>query len=85
MQINKLKATGIVRRLDSLGRIVIPREICKVFCINAHDPLEIFMDGENVILTKWKTRCIFCGSVKEVEQHKGKTVCRECMENLRNL
>lgn len=85
IKITNMKSTGIVRRLDELGRIVIPKELRTTLGIDNHDPVEIFTEGENVILRKWQTRCVFCGDIKEVAEYKGKTVCKCCMEELKNL
>lgn len=78
-----MKATGIVRKVDSLGRIVIPKELRKVFNINIDDPLEIYVDGENIILKKYQPACIFCGEVSDVVNYKGKKICKHCLEELR--
>lgn len=85
VQMSRMKATGIIRRVDELGRIVIPRELCRAYGISKSTQLEILTEDDTVILRKYVVGCVFCGSTKEVEQHKGKPICRECMEGLRNL
>jgi len=60
-----MKSTGIVRKIDPLGRIVLPKELRKTLGINEKDPLEIFVDGESIILSKYEPACIFCWSVKD--------------------
>lgn len=77
-----MKPTGIVRPIDSLGRIVIPTELRKTLHINEKDPLEIFMDDNCIILKKYQPSCIFCGGMEEIEIYKGYMVCRECMRKL---
>jgi transcriptional pleiotropic regulator of transition state genes len=79
----KLKATGIVRRVDDLGRIVIPKELRKTMDISEGDPLEIFIDGGSVMFKKYEPACIFCGEVKGVMVYKGKNICQNCMKELR--
>lgn len=76
------KATGIVRRTDNLGRIVIPMEVRKVLCIEEHAPLEIFTnnDGE-IILKKYQIGCISCGSLNNLKQLPGgEVVCEKCLK-----
>jgi transcriptional pleiotropic regulator of transition state genes len=79
-----MKSTGIVRNIDELGRIVIPKEIRKKLDIKSSDPIEIYVDGSNIILTKCSTSCLFCDSEDEVSEFKGKSVCRACLEELKN-
>lgn len=84
-EINRMKATGMVRRIDDLGRIVLPKELRTTLDIDNHEPVEIFVEGESVILRKWQISCIFCNSIKEVGEYKGKPICAKCMEELKNL
>ncbi len=73
-----MKATGIVRRVDNLGRVVIPMETRKVLQINEGDPLEIFVDRDGeIILKKYVRGCVFCGET-EVVECLGKDMCKEC-------
>jgi len=78
-----MKATGIVRKLDELGRVVLPMEIRKTFEIAEKDALEIFVDGGSIILKKYEPACIFCSNAKGVENYKGKNICPECMKELK--
>ena len=57
-----MKATGIVRKVDELGRIVLPIELRRTLNIDIRDPLEIYVDGESIMLKKYQPACIFCGS-----------------------
>ncbi|WP_054950281.1 AbrB/MazE/SpoVT family DNA-binding domain-containing protein [Numidum massiliense] len=77
-----MKATGIVRKVDELGRIVLPIELRRTMLINVKDPLEIFVDGDKIVLKKYSPSCIFCGSADRVEPYKGKMVCDDCIESL---
>lgn len=80
-----MKATGIVRNVDDLGRIVVPKEIRRVMGIGERDPLEIFVDGERIVLQKYAPGCTLCGNTKGLEQltiAKGKLICNECVESI---
>lgn len=76
------KATGIVRKLDSLGRIVLPIELRRTLGLAEGDGIEIFVDGENVILRKYQPMCVFCGHCDELQDFYGKKVCPECREEI---
>ena len=73
-----MKSTGVVRKIDELGRIVVPSEIRKVFGIREGDELEISVDGERVILQKRRDLCTFCGAESPVLEHRGRRVCERC-------
>ncbi|WP_027624168.1 AbrB/MazE/SpoVT family DNA-binding domain-containing protein [Clostridium lundense] len=79
-----MKSTGIVRRVDELGRIVIPIELRRTLDIEIKDSLEIFVDGEHIILKKYNPSCIFCGNAKDVVNYKGKNICKSCLEELKS-
>ena len=77
-----MRATGIVRKVDELGRIVIPIELRRTMDIDLRDAVEIYMDGDSIVLKKKKEACIFCGSDESLEIIKGKAVCRKCIGEL---
>ena len=78
-----MKATGIVRKIDSLGRIVIPKELRRVFDIkDDEDVLEIFVEGNTIVLKKYEPACIFCNEVTDVINYNGRTICRECAKKI---
>ena len=77
-----MKSTGVVRPIDQLGRIVIPIELRRTLDIEVGDPLEIFVDGEEVILRKYEPGCVFCGNAKYVVEFKGKKVCTNCIKGI---
>lgn len=79
-----MKSTGIVRRVDELGRVVIPIELRRTLDIAEKDALEIYVDGEHIILKKYEPACIFCGQAKDVSQYKGKNICSGCMDELKD-
>ncbi|MFW5647600.1 MAG: AbrB/MazE/SpoVT family DNA-binding domain-containing protein [Candidatus Alkaliphilus sp. MAG34] len=78
-----MKSTGIVRRVDELGRIVLPIELRRTLGIAERDALEIYVDGENIILKKYEPACIFCNSAKDVIVFKNRNVCSECVAALK--
>ena len=78
-----VKSTGIVRKVDELGRIVLPIEMRRTLDIAERDALEIYVEGSSVILKKYKPSCIFCDSAKDVAVFKGKNVCLKCMRELK--
>ena len=80
-----MKATGIVRKVDELGRIVLPIELRRTLNINIKDPVEIFVDEDSIILKKFESSCVFCGSSYDSTEVKGKTVCRVCLEELKKI
>ena len=73
---------GVVRRVDELGRIVIPVEIRKRFGISVRDPLEIGVRGESIVLSKLQDACVFCGKTEQMVEFKGRLVCIECRTGL---
>lgn len=79
-----MKSTGIVRKVDELGRMVIPKELRKTLDINIKDGLEIYVDGEQVILKKYEPACIFCGEASNIKNYKDKNICSGCLDNLRS-
>ena len=80
-----MKSTGIVRKVDVLGRIVLPVELRRTLDIAEKDPLEIVVEGENIILRKHVCTCVFCGSEKDVFDYKGKNICNACMQEIKKL
>lgn len=80
---NVMKSTGIVRRVDELGRIVLPIELRRTLDINEKDALEIYVDGSTVILKKYEPACIFCDNARDVVNYKGKLICQECLDDLK--
>lgn len=77
-----MKATGIVRKMDDLGRIVLPIELRRQFGIAEKDSLEIYTDGDSIVLKKYNPGCTFCGSVVDLVNDGGKVVCRDCLNCL---
>jgi len=81
--VQNMKSTGIVRPIDQLGRFVLPKEIRTTMDISPKDPVEIFVDGEMIILKKYMPACIFCGNASEITYYRNKLICAECMSALK--
>lgn len=80
-----MKATGIVRPVDALGRIVLPIELRRTLDITTEDSLEIFTDGQSIVLKKYQPSCVFCGEADNVTMIKGKYICKDCLKELKRL
>lgn len=80
-----MKSTGIVRKVDELGRIVLPIELRRTMSIEIKDPLEIYVDGDQIILKKYVPSCVFCGGAEDILDYKGKRVCRACRAKIASL
>ena len=80
-----IKSTGIVRRVDELGRVVIPIELRNKFGILEKDPIEIYVDGSSIILKKYEPNCIFCGSSKDTLEYNDKLICKKCLDKINKL
>jgi len=78
-----MKSTGIVRRIDELGRIVLPIELRRNLDINERDSLEIFVENDCIILKKYELNCVFCGSNDNISLFKNRTVCAKCIEEIK--
>lgn len=78
-----MKSTGIVRKVDELGRVVLPIELRRTLDISPRDPLEIFIEEDTIILKKYQPSCIFCGQEEHVIPFKGKNLCSGCREELK--
>jgi AbrB family transcriptional regulator, transcriptional pleiotropic regulator of transition state genes len=74
-----MKSTGIVRQLDPLGRVVLPIELRRTLGIEEKDGLEIFVDGDRIVLRKYAPGCTFCGGTDDLEYVFGKPVCGNCV------
>jgi transcriptional pleiotropic regulator of transition state genes len=79
-----MKSTGIVRKVDELGRVVIPIELRRTLQIEEKDALEIYVDGERIILKKYEPACIFCGNAEGIKVFKDKNICQECLKNMKD-
>ena len=80
-----MKATGIIRKVDELGRVVIPIEIRNKFDIAEKDPIEIYVDGSSIVLKKYEPNCVFCGNTKNLSRYKDKLICAKCAKQIAEL
>ena len=81
-----MKSTGMVRAVDKMGRVVIPKEIRKQLRVeNDIDSFEIFMDGDKVVLRKYQPACVFCDSLSDCVDYSGYTVCTGCIDKLAGM
>jgi transcriptional pleiotropic regulator of transition state genes len=77
-----VKSIGIVRKVDELGRIVLPIELRRTLDIAEKDPLEIYVEGDSIVLRKFQPACVFCGSSRDISSFRDKNVCAECIRLL---
>lgn len=77
-----MKYTGVVRRIDDLGRIVLPVELRRTMELDNGDSLEIFVEDNKIILKKYQPACIFCGNVSDISTYKGRNVCTSCAKEI---
>lgn len=80
-----MKSTGIVRKVDELGRIVLPIELRRTLNIDIKDSLEIYVDNSSIVLRKYEPTCLFCGESEDVVNYKDKNICKSCLEDIKNI
>ncbi len=80
-----MKSTGIVRKVDELGRIVLPIELRRTLDIAERDALEIYVDEDRIILKKYLPACLFCGNARDIVDYKGKNICPDCLKAIKEL
>lgn len=78
-----MKSTGMVRKIDSLGRVVLPIELRRIFDIDKEDPVEIFVDDNYIMLKKYQPACIFCNDARDVVNFRGKNICEACLADMK--
>ena len=79
-----MKSTGIVRKVDELGRIVLPIELRRTLDIEIKDSIEIYVENDSIILKKYEPTCIFCGNSKDLTSFNDKNICKKCLELIKN-
>lgn len=77
-----MKSTGIIRKVDELGRIVLPIELRRTLDIAERDELEIYLENDRIILQKFEPACVFCGSSRNLMVYRKKNVCKECVRKM---
>ena len=80
-----MKSIGIVRDVDALGRVVLPKELRDTMHIAQKDPLEIYVDGENIVLRKYEPACLFCGNAGDLITFEDRKVCRDCLAEMNRI
>ena len=80
-----MKSTGIIRKVDELGRIVLPIELRRMLDISERDHLEIYTEGQTIVLKKYQPSCLFCGGEGDLLQFNGKVVCAACLRTMTEL
>lgn len=78
-----MKATGITRKIDELGRIVLPIELRRSLEIGEKDALEIYVEDDKIILRKYKSSCVFCGNEDNIIEFNGKNICADCIAHFK--
>ncbi len=78
-----MRSTGILRKVDGLGRITLPMELRRTLDISEHDQLEIYLDEDVVVLRKSEKSCVFCGSTVRLITYNEKYICQDCIETLK--
>lgn len=80
-----MKPAGVVRKVDQLGRIVLPKSLRKRYQMNEGDPVEILVSGDHIILERYRPRCVFCGSMEQVNDFRERHICAECLGEMQLL
>lgn len=80
-----MKALGIVRTIDSLGRIVLPADLRRNLGYGVDEALEIFVEDDKIILKKYSPTCLFCGSAENTVKYKDKLICVGCAKKINEL
>lgn len=80
-----MKPAGVVRKVDQLGRIVLPKSLRKRYQMNEGDPVEILVSGDHIILERYRPRCVFCGSMEQVSEFKERHICGECLGEMQAI
>lgn len=78
-----MKPAGIVRKVDQLGRIVLPKSLRKRYQMNEGDPIEILVQGDQILLERYRPKCVFCSSMDEVVEFKDRHVCGSCLQQMK--
>lgn len=80
-----MKDTGVVRRIDPLGRLVIPKELRKALGLGTNEPVQIYVEGNRICVEKYSKACLICGSTKDVFPIKDKNICAECADLIKEI
>ncbi|MFC0213034.1 AbrB/MazE/SpoVT family DNA-binding domain-containing protein [Paenibacillus chartarius] len=80
-----MKPAGVVRKVDQLGRIVLPKSLRKRYQMNEGDPVEILVQGDHIILERYRPKCVFCGNMDRVSEFKERHICANCLTEMNGL
>ena len=80
-----MKTGGVIRKIDGLGRIVVPKSMCKALHIEENDELDITMEGERIVLRKRQDRCVFCDGAEELMIYNGRRICAACVRGVKSM
>ncbi|GIO86367.1 SpoVT/AbrB family regulatory protein [Paenibacillus faecis] len=80
-----MKPAGVVRKVDQLGRIVLPKSLRKRYQMNEGDPVEILVQGDHIILERYRPKCVFCGSMEQVSDFRERCICNQCLIEMNRL
>lgn len=80
-----MKPAGVVRKVDQLGRIVLPKSLRKRYQMNEGDPVEILVQGDHIILERYRPKCVFCGAMEGVSEYKERYICAACLSEMTQL
>ncbi|OGX68629.1 MAG: AbrB family transcriptional regulator [Paenibacillus sp. RIFOXYA1_FULL_44_5] len=80
-----MRPVGVVRKVDQLGRIVLPKSLRKKYRMNEGDPVEIFVSGDHILLERYKPKCVFCGSMEGIIEHMSKYICSGCLKEMAEM
>lgn len=78
-----MKPVGIVRKVDQLGRIVLPKSLRKRYLMNEGDPVEILVQGDHIILERYKPKCVFCSNQENVVEYNSRYICNDCLVDMK--
>jgi transcriptional pleiotropic regulator of transition state genes len=80
-----MKTVGVARKISNSGRISIPREYCNLLKIKDDATLDVYIDGDRIVLAKHESSCVFCGKEEKITQYRGRTVCTHCLEDMAGM
>ena len=80
-----MKDTGIVRNIDEMGRLVLPKEMRRKMDIESGDEIEFFAENDRIILRKFQPACLFCGGDASLVEYKGKRLCAKCVGEIKQI
>lgn len=77
-----MKENGLVREVDDMGRIVLPKELLKYLNMENVKAVQIFVENNSIVLKKYNPGCIFCNNVDNTIRYKGQYICKDCLKDM---